>query len=319
MVLAYILGIGAGLSATLQGSVNGRVRSNVRSPYITSLLNFMMSLSLMIIIVLAVEHSLDLHWELIAKEPAWILTGGLCGTVVVTVGAVSIPVIGNALNMMLVCFGQIMTGLLIDHFGLFGAPMIAMSGRRTAGALLAFAGIVLLSYGEGLKGLRVSKREMTYIVMSAASGFAAAVQVAVNGTLGEVIDSSVRASLISMAGGLISIIVIILLIMIFGGPMAIFSTADGQSVTRDELKDIRFHWLMLCGGPLAIGVVLGNAIAAPVLGTGIVTITNLIGMMASSLAVDAVGFLGLVKKPVTARKLAGMALMAAATVLISLV
>ena len=52
-------------------------------------------------------------------------------------------------------------------------------------------------------------------------------------------------------------------------------------------------------------------------GTGLNTIMNLIGMMASGLAIDAAGFLGIEKKPVTFRKIAGMLLMLAGTALIS--
>ena len=69
---------------------------------------------------------------------------------------------------------------------------------------------------------------------------------------------------------------------------------------------------------MALVVVGGNAITGPVLGTGMVTMMNLFGMMAASLAVDATGFLGLEKKPVTVRKLIGMALMLAGTAMISL-
>ena len=69
----------------------------------------------------------------------------------------------------------------------------------------------------------------------------------------------------------------------------------------------------------ALTVVSGNAAVAPVLGTGLSTITNLIGMMASGLAIDAVGFLGIEKKPVTFKKITGMLLMLAGTALISFI
>ena len=65
-------------------------------------------------------------------------------------------------------------------------------------------------------------------------------------------------------------------------------------------------------------IVASNAIAAPVLGTGIVTILNLVGMMAAGLAIDATGFLGIEKKPVTLVKIAGMLLMTGGSALISL-
>ena len=50
---------------------------------------------------------------------------------------------------------------------------------------------------------------------------------------------------------------------------------------------------MAAGALLALTVVGGNAITAPVLGTGIATIMNLIGMMGAGLIIDATGFLGI--------------------------
>jgi transporter family-2 protein len=75
---------------------------------------------------------------------------------------------------------------------------------------------------------------------------------------------------------------------------------------------------MVTGGILAMTIVGGNAIAAPILGTGVVTILNLIGMMAAGLIIDATGFLGIDKKPVTITKIAGMILMTVGTAIISL-
>ena len=75
---------------------------------------------------------------------------------------------------------------------------------------------------------------------------------------------------------------------------------------------------MTSGGAIAIVIVGGNAVAAPILGTGIVTILNLIGMMAAGLLIDATGFLGIEKKPVTLAKTSGMLLMIAGAAVISL-
>jgi transporter family-2 protein len=75
---------------------------------------------------------------------------------------------------------------------------------------------------------------------------------------------------------------------------------------------------MPAGGALAIVVVLSNAVAAPILGTGIVAILNLVGMMVMSLWIDATGFLGIDKQPVTVIKVVGMILMTAGSALISI-
>jgi transporter family-2 protein len=319
LIVSYIVGIIAGLASTTQGSVNARIRDMIKSPYITTLISFATAIAALAVIVLITEGNLDMHRDDIASQPAWILCGGLCGVIIVMLGIICIPVIGSARNVTLLCFGQIMAGLIIDNFGLFGAPVTKMSMMRAVGAVLVFIGIILISY-EGVdrkSGQQfVDPRVRRYLPLAVLSGFACAVQVAANGTLGEVIDSSSKATLISMTSGLVNTFFIIAAIYFFAGRMALYNTADDREIKKEDLH-FSFHPLMLCGGPLAVVIVGGNAIAAPLLGTGMVTILNLLGMMVSGLVIDATGFLGIAKKRVTARKVAGMVIMLAGTFVIT--
>ena len=112
-----------------------------------------------------------------------------------------------------------------------------------------------------------------------------------------------------MSVAFISTAVVIAVLSLFRGKKGIFDQ------TTDDRPDFKV-W-MISGGLFALTVVSGNAAVAPILGTGLSTITNLIGMMASGLAIDAAGFLGIEKKPVTLKKIAGMLLMLGGTALIS--
>ena len=312
-IIAYLIGIISGVAATVQASFNGEIRRRFRSPYITAAVNFVVALTLIAIVLLITEHSLALPVTEIVKYPPWIWMGGLCGATIVMAGIICLPVLGSARNMMLLSFGQIMAGLLIDHFGLFDAPVTEMSLMRAAGALLEIVGIAFISIEKGEKSKSgMNGKVMLFIVFDIFTGFVAAAQVAINGTLGVVADSPVRATLVSMCGALLTMSVICSLMGMFGGKASLF---DGKKAPEEK---IRFTPFFLTGGLMALVVVGGNAITGPVLGTGMVTMMNLFGMMAASLAVDATGFLGLEKKPVTVRKLIGMALMLAGTAMISL-
>ncbi len=316
LFISYLIGIISGVAATVQASFNGEIRSRFRSPYITSAINFVVALSVMAIVRLAAERSLALPVSEIAKYPLWIWTGGVCGAIIVFTGILCLPVLGSARNMMLLCFGQIMGGLVIDHYGIFSAPVTKMTMMRAAGAALEIVGIVLISAekgGDKSSGKGVSDRKaLFFILLDIFAGFVAAMQVAVNGTLAVVAGSPLRATFVSMCGALITTCVITCLLMLFRGRKAVY---DGYTPPEKPVKLTPF---LLSGGLMAIVVVGGNAITGPVLGTGVVTMMNLFGMMASGLAVDAAGFLGIDRKPVTLRKLLGMALMLAGTAMISL-
>lgn len=313
--IAYLIGIISGVAATAQASFNSEIRRRFRSPYITSAINFVVAVSIIAVILLIKEHSLALPVSDITKYPFWIWTGGVCGVVIVMTGILCLPVLGSARNMMLLCFGQIIGGLIIDHFGIFSAPVTEMSFMRAAGAMLETAGIIMVSVEKVQDKNHVSTvdgKVLFFIILDIAAGFVAAMQVAVNGTLTVAAGSPVRATFVSMCGALITITVISALLILFRGRNAVY---DGYTPPDGPVKITPF---LLTGGSMALIVVGGNAFTGPVLGTGVVTMMNLFGMMASGLAIDAAGFLGIEKKPVTSVKIIGMALMLAGTALISL-
>ena len=315
IIASYLIGILSGVAATAQASFNGEIRRRYRSPYITAAINFVVALSVIALVLLTAERSLALPVSDIMKYPAWIWTGGVCGVVIVMTGILCLPVLGSASNMMLLCFGQIMGGLIIDHYGMFNAPLTEMTIARAVGAALETAGIILISAAtggrerSGVKG--ISGKVLLFILLDIAAGFVAAMQVAVNGTLAVAAGSPVRATFVSMCGALITTTLIICLLTLVKGRTAVY---DGHIPPKDPVKLTPF---MLSGGLMALVVVGGNAITGPVLGTGVVTMMNLFGMMASGLIIDAAGFLGIEVKPVTLSKVAGMGLMLAGTALIS--
>ena len=323
-MLAILTGIAAGAASTAQASVNGRIREDYRSTYLTAVLSFIVAMLILILAVLATEHNLDIPFREIAGYPFWIWLGGSCGTAIITLNVVCLPYLGSARNVMIICFGQTMFGLLIDHAGLLGSPVVRMSLWRFIGAVVVIIGAALVNGikfreseapGDGRSDNAAGSegRILLYMLLAFLNGFACAAQVAINGSLNTVVGSAAKATLISMTVGLLTTVLLIFLMILIKGRMAIYDAGiRGTGLVRG------FRPWMAIGGTLSIVVVCGNAITAPVLGTGIVTILNLIGMMGAGLIIDAIGFLGIEKKPVTAAKVTGMVLMTAGTAIISL-
>ena len=350
-MISILLGLIAGIATPTQTSINGRLRENNRSAYLTTLTSFGGAVVILFVIAL-LTSGLAIPFSKVAAQPLWIWSGGLCGTVIILMNTICLPHLGSANTVVLVSTGQIITGLVIDQFGLFGSPTVRMDLIRTVGALLVIAGVFLVSREKqshlpeeagtkpdapsptGLAG------KIPYIIGALIGGAACGIQVAVNGTLSTVTGSSVQTTLISMSIGLISCSALVIVLIIIRGKGSIFDEPaqgsrkqipDGASADGDGDGDADadadpvvpsaggFKWWMFTGGAFGVIVVLSNAVCAPVLGAGLVTILNLVGMMATGLLIDAAGFLGIEKKPVTAVKTAGMLLMTAGTVLISLI
>ena len=311
-MLAAIIGIIAGIAATIQASINTEARKVIRSPFITAGINFTVAWICLAAFIIFTEHRLYIPVETIAEYPLWIWFGGVCAIIIVTLNISCLPKLGAAGNVMILNFGQIMTGLVIDHFGLFGSETVRMSMIRLAGAIIVMAGLVLVTNEKNRSGKGHMSVPPFYAVLSFMCGIACCVQIAVNGTLKTVLQSVSKATLVSMSVAFILTAVLLAVLFLFRGREGVFG------VPADPESSVKLKPWMLAGGLFALTVVSGNAAAAPVIGTGLATIMNLIGMMSAGLVIDAVGFLGIEKKAVTLRKIAGMLLMLAGTALISL-
>ena len=308
-MIALVIGVIAGIASTVQASVNTEARKFFRSPFITAGLNFTVAWLCLAAFIIFNEHRLSIPVGEIAKNPPWIWLGGVCAIIIVTLNIVCVPKLGAAGNVMILNFGQIVTGLVIDHFALFGADEAGISLTRVIGAVMVFAGLILVTHEKPSGGMERRTLPMLYAVLAFIDGIACSTQIAVNGTLRTVVQSVSKATLVSMSVGLISTCAVVTVLALMKGKKGIFDRTDEAG------PDFR-AW-MASGGIFALTVVSGNAAVAPVLGTGLSTITNLIGMMASGLVIDATGFLGIEKKPVTLKKIAGMLLMLAGTAVIS--
>ncbi len=308
-MIALVIGVIAGIASTVQASVNTEARKFFRSPFITAGLNFTVAWLCLAAFIIFNEHRLSIPVGEIAKNPPWIWLGGVCAIIIVTLNIVCVPKLGAAGNVMILNFGQIVTGLVIDHFALFGADEARISLTRVIGAVMVFAGLILVNHEKPSGGMERRTLPMLYAVLAFIDGIACSTQIAVNGTLRTVVQSVSKATLVSMSVGLISTCAVVTVLALMKGKNGIFDRTDEAG------PDFR-AW-MASGGIFALTVVSGNAAVAPVLGTGLSTITNLIGMMASGLVIDATGFLGIERKPVTLKKIAGMLLMLAGTAVIS--
>jgi transporter family-2 protein len=80
-----------------------------------------------------------------AAVPWWAWSGGLLGVFYVVTATVVGPRLGVGVFFALVVLGQLLSALLVDHFGWLGLAQHSISMGRIAGAALLLAGVVLIS------------------------------------------------------------------------------------------------------------------------------------------------------------------------------
>ncbi|WP_312193981.1 DMT family transporter, partial [Exiguobacterium sp.] len=133
-MLAIIIGFIIGLLVPVQTSVNTRLRGVVGSPYLASLISFSIGSLFLLMLVLLVDGNLT-GLTATADEPFWIWGGGVLGVIYLTGNILLFPRLGGVQTVIMPIFGQVIMGLLIDHFGLFEANVTTFSLTRIIGAM----------------------------------------------------------------------------------------------------------------------------------------------------------------------------------------
>ena len=143
---AMLLAALTGALLTVQIGCNAIVGSRMGHPLWGSLANFATGSVAIVVVSLA----FGLRWPgagALAGVPAWAWIGGLFGAAYIVSSTTLGPVIGGATFLALIVAGQMLSALLIDHYGWIGFPVREISSLRLAGSGFVVVGVVLLARG----------------------------------------------------------------------------------------------------------------------------------------------------------------------------
>lgn len=302
--MSIILGFLAGVGLPIQTSVNTRLRKRVGSPYNASLVSFVVALLFLSALLLITGQGLHIPLAQLLNEPAWIWIGGICGLVFLTGNILLFSKLGGVQTVVLPVLGQILMGLIIDNFGLFYSQKTPLSVFRIAGAVMVILGVVLVSMAKENKTAseKLQKSESTTLWIWRAfgifAGMLSATQIAVNGYLGKVVGSPIKASAISFTVGIIFLAIICIVLH--------FKNGKSESFKNESAKN---PWWMWIGGILGGLYILANVYLSRIVGTGMTVIILLIGSTTGGILVDHFGMFESPKKPINAQKILGVLIM----------
>lgn len=302
--MSIILGFLAGVGLPIQTSVNTRLRKKVGSPYNASLVSFVVALLFLSALLLITGQGLHIPLAQLLNEPAWIWIGGICGLVFLTGNILLFSKLGGVQTVVLPVLGQILMGLIIDNFGLFYSQKTPLSVFRIAGAVMVILGVVLVSMAKENKTAseKLQKSESTTLWIWRAfgifAGMLSATQIAVNGYLGKVVGSPIKASAISFTVGIIFLAIICIVLH--------FKNGKSESFKNESAKN---PWWMWIGGILGGLYILANVYLSRIVGIGMTVIILLIGSTTGGILVDHFGMFESPKKPINAQKILGVLIM----------
>ena len=290
-----------GIAMPVQTAVNSSLEKTLGSPLSASFAAFSIGTLICTLIALLDLGNADL--SVAGNLPWYAWTGGICGVTGITLYIVLFPRIGSVQTILLPILGQIATGMLIDLFGWFGMSAKPLPLSRVLGFLLVVAGVcmVVIKKSDGKDAARGGK--LPFQALGIFAGVMIAAQSAMNGTLGASIHSPAVASAFSFISSTIVLIIIVSL-----------SKRERECVRR--IRTAPKIWWQWTGGVIGSGVVLGFAASAPVLGVGLMTIISILGQLASSVAIERFGLIGVRKTGISPIQYAGLAAVLAGSTII---
>ncbi|MCA9112470.1 MAG: DMT family transporter [Planctomycetaceae bacterium] len=145
LLLMALAALAAGV-IPVQASVNGRLGQLLQNPLLASLVSFTggtLALGLLLLVSTPGLPSLPDG----VRVPWYLMTGGLLGAVFVTTVLILAPRIGIANVLAASIAGQLIAGLIIDHYGLLNLPQSSISATKILGCTLLIGGMLLIQRG----------------------------------------------------------------------------------------------------------------------------------------------------------------------------
>lgn len=138
-----LLAMAAGAGIAFQAIINARLRVVVDSAVWAAVIQTFLGLLLLGTVALVIREGPPIA-EGVSRAPWWVWIGGLLGALYVITSIIAVAPLGAALTIASVIVGQVLTSLLIDHYGWLGVEVQRLSATRAAGAALLLGGVLLI-------------------------------------------------------------------------------------------------------------------------------------------------------------------------------
>lgn len=141
---SIFLALMAGTMLPLQAVINARLARPLGSPLWASAVSGTVTTIALVLIGLATWRGVP-RGDGGVDVPVWAWTGGLCGALALAAMTTTAPRLGSATMISMVITGQAMFSLVIDQYGLFGAPSCPITSRRVIAVCLLIVAALLFS------------------------------------------------------------------------------------------------------------------------------------------------------------------------------
>jgi bacterial/archaeal transporter family-2 protein len=142
-VILMLIALIAGILLPVQAGLNHKVSQQMGHTLWGALLSFLVGTLSIILYMVWTRVPVGLGQNARNLAPVYWLPG-LIGAFFVSMAIVIVPRLGAALTFALVITGQMVSALLLDHFGLLGMEVKSINFLRLLGVLMLVGGVILI-------------------------------------------------------------------------------------------------------------------------------------------------------------------------------
>ena len=299
ITLYLMIGIIIGMLFPIQASISSRLSSYSKTPLTASFIAFSLGSVILFIINLIVDPA-GISVGIDFSYPLYVFIGGaITGVGFNVANIILFSKLGASVTTIITVTGQMVVGILIDHFGWFDVPEIPINITRTIGTIIMILAISLVQPKKNRTTIteEVKKNsKITWIILGVLAGFLPPLQTALNGKLRVATGSILGATFISFFVGAIILLILLLI-----------TQRRLEFPLYDTQKNRIPIWVYI-GGIFGIFILTGNIIILPVLGSVLTTMIFILGQMIMALTIDQFGMFHLQKRKIDRRRIAALVL-----------
>ncbi|MEY9978525.1 DMT family transporter [Lysinibacillus sp. RC79] len=303
-MFAILLAISIGAVFAMQTAINAQLRKFVISPFLASMISFTVGVIFLAITILVSGLPLGIPLDLFLSQPIFIWLGGICGAVAVTTNILLFPKLGSVQTAIMPILGMTLMSMLIDNYGWINSIQYSFGLNRVFGVLLVIIGVFLAVAIPSMKTNQypseATKKNMLnqwiWRLVGIMSGILLATQIAINGQLGKVLNSSSHAAFVSFFVGTITLIIVV-------------GVIDRSYTNIKEPIKQSAPWWVWIGGILGGSYVLINVFLVDQIGNGQTVVLVLFGQITGSLMVEKFGLFNSLKNQIKPIQIFGLIVM----------
>jgi bacterial/archaeal transporter family-2 protein len=306
-VLAIPLLLAVGGLLALQAAANVQLAGAMGSPVSASTLQLGIAAGLLL--ALAAAAGTLGAFGLLGRIEGWHLVGGLGSAIYITAGILLFPRLGAVTTVGLFIAGQMLASPALDATGWLGVPRRELGAAAAAGAVAVVLGAATIVRAQGGRSGGAPRNGWSggaaaWIALALAAGAALPLQGAVNAQLRRDFDAPIAAGAWSFVIAAAAMALV----------LAVLAAARrGPQTSLGGLRHV--PWWGWLGGACGATYVTSVFLLIPEIGVASTIALTVGGQQIASVFVDRYGLLRLPRRPVTAVRLAGVAILLAGVAL----